>query len=186
MVNMTDSLGLPVNYIFVSDHGMTTVDTLYALGLPKVVDTVKFIVSPGEGLLHLYAHRKKYIRHAYKALKKDAVEYHVYLPGQTPARWHYSKKDDWHNRIGDILLVSKLPRVFNLGNKPVSPGKHGFDNALPDMQASFYAWGPAFAARKQTDAFENIHVYPLIAGILGLTISEKIDGAPSVLQNLLR
>lgn len=47
------------------------------------------------------------------------------------------------------------------------PGAHGYDNNEQDMQATFYAWGPAF---------NNVDVYPLVAKILGLKIEEKIDG----------
>jgi hypothetical protein len=35
------------------------------------------------------------------------------------------------------------------------------------------------------DYAENIHLYPLIADILGLTITEPIDGRLSVLSPLL-
>ena len=185
MVHMTNSLGLPVNYIFVSDHGMTVVDTLHTLQLPAAADTSRFFISGGDVLIHLYAKNKMHIRSTYKALKKQAVDYKVYLPQQTPKHWHYTKKDDWLNRIGDILLVPEYPKVFNLWNKRVSPGKHGYDNAMADMQAAFYAWGPAFKPHTTINAFENVHVYPLIATILGLTVSEKIDGSGAVLSPVL-
>jgi len=54
------------------------------------------------------------------------------------------------------------------------------------MQASFYAWGPAFKNGLTIEAFENVNVYPLIASILGLNITEKIDGRPEVLKPILR
>ena len=38
----------------------------------------------------------------------------------------------------------------------------------------------------QIGVFENIHVYPLIAKILGLTITEKIDGSLEVLKPILK
>ena len=53
------------------------------------------------------------------------------------------------------------------------------------MRATFYAWGPAFQKNKTIDGFENIHVYPLIAKILGLEITDKIDGKIKVLENIL-
>ena len=57
-----------------------------------------------------------------------------------PKFFHYGEKDDTFNRIGDILLVAKMPAIFNLGSGPMSPGKHGFDNREQDMFASI----PAF------------------------------------------
>lgn len=186
LVQMTDSLQLPVNYIFVSDHGMTTVDTVNFVSLPAAADTNKFYIPSSEELLHLYAKDKKYIQPAYVALKKTAKDYTVYTLSETPARWHYSDKDDLFNRAGDLLLVPKWPKIFNTRGRKVSAGQHGFDNALPDMQASFYAWGPAFKQNLRIEPFENVHIYPLIAKILGLTITEKIDGNLKVLQPILR
>jgi predicted AlkP superfamily pyrophosphatase or phosphodiesterase len=186
MVAMTDALKLPVNYIVVSDHGMIAVDTLNTLKLPVAIDTTKFYVPDSDVILHLYAKDKKDVRPTYEALKKEAVDYSVYLPDQTPARWHYATGDDRYNRIGDILLVPKPPKVFNIRGRRMAPGKHGFDNSLPEMQATFYAWGPAFKQNIKINPFNNVHVYPLVARILGLTISEKIDGSVTELQQILK
>lgn len=140
MVRMTDSLKLPVNYIFLSDHGMLNADTLHTIPLPAALDTTKFIMPPGNVLVHLYAKDQKDVLPAYAALKQQAVDFDVYLKSGIPARWHYAAKDDLFNRIGDILLVPKAPKVFNFRNGRVLPGQHGFDNALPEMHATFYAW----------------------------------------------
>lgn len=186
MVHMTDSLKLPVNYIFLSDHGMMTVDTTNTLSLPSAIDTTKFKVPDSDVLLHLYAWNASDVQPTYTALKKQAVGFDVYLAGNTPPRWHYSTSDDRYNRIGDILLVPKPPRAFNIHHRKTTPGKHGYDNALPQMWATFYAWGPAFKQHLQIDAFENVNVYPLIAKILGLNITEKIDGSIKVLEPVLK
>jgi predicted AlkP superfamily pyrophosphatase or phosphodiesterase len=186
MVKSLDSLHLPLNYVLVSDHGMTTVDTLHPIPMPSVIDTSKFYLADGDVTFHLYAKDKKDVQPAYEALKKQATDYDVYLPDQTPAYWHYTSADDKYGRIGDILLVPKWPKAFSIRGRRVTPGKHGYDNALPDMQATFYAWGPAFKQNMKIDSFENIHVYPMVAKVLGLTITDKIDGSVSVLQNILR
>jgi len=182
-----DSLHLPVNYILVSDHGMSAIDTLHTLSLPAAVDTTKFIIAGNETLVQLYAKDKKEVIPVYDALKKEdrTDDYAVYLPDETPARWHYTKKDDRFGRIGDILLVAKAPYVFELHGKKPLPANHGFDNALPDMGATFYAWGPAFKQHLIVPAFENVDVYPLIAQVLGLKITSPIDGSIEVLQGIL-
>lgn len=186
MVGMTDSLKLPVNYIFLSDHGMLNVDTLHTIPMPSALDTTKFIMPPGDVLVHLYAKDQAAILPGYAALKQQAVDFDVYLSSEIPARWHYSAKDDLYNRIGDILLVPRAPKVFNFRNRRVLPGQHGFDNALPEMRATFYAWGPSFKQNVQIDAFENVNVYPLVARILGLHITDAIDGSINVLQPILK
>lgn len=179
-------LGLPINYIFVSDHGMIKVDNEHSLRLPKAINTSAFIIPLGNALLHLYAKNKSQVEPTYRALKKD-TGFTVYRLNETPAHWHYKKTDDRYDRLGDLLLVSHLPKVFNLSTRKTTPGKHGFDNHLPEMRASFMAWGPAFKKGLRIPGFENIHVYPLAAHILGLTYNEeKIDGRFKVLKNTLR
>ncbi|HLY71846.1 MAG TPA: alkaline phosphatase family protein, partial [Puia sp.] len=140
---------------------------------------------PGTALLHLYAKNKTDIQPTYNALKREAKDYDVYLASNMPARWHYSKKDDRFDRIGDIILVPHAPKVFNIGKGHVPVGEHGFDPAIPEMRATFYAWGPAFQKNKTIDGFENIHVYPIMARILGLEITDAIDGKIKVLKSIL-
>ncbi|WP_207515746.1 alkaline phosphatase family protein [Longitalea luteola] len=187
LVRMTDSLKLPVNYIFLSDHGMINADTVNLLPMPSAIDTTKFKVPDGDVLVHMYAYNARDVQPAYKALKQQAVDYDVYLAKEVPARWHYGAADDWYQRIGDIILVPRAPRSFSFRKRRFQlAGKHGFDNALPEMQATFYAWGPAFKKAHQIEAFENVHVYPLIAKILGLNVTEKIDGSLKVLKPILK
>jgi predicted AlkP superfamily pyrophosphatase or phosphodiesterase len=182
--------GLNVNYVFVSDHGMTSADTAHPITLPSaLIDTSKFIIS-GDGLLvELYAKDAKYIPAAYKALQQNATGYYaVYLKANVPARLHYSATDDWHNRIGDILLIPNWPKVFNLYGGKLIPGWHGYDaTVVKDMRATFYAWGPAFKNNLTIAPFDNVEVFPLIAKILGLNYTDKIDGtglmATQVLKN---
>ena len=185
MVNMVDSLHLPVNFVFVSDHGMATVDTLRPI-VPPVIDTSKFRVAFGGTMIHLYAKDKSAVSATYEALKKSADGYDVYLPDQTPARWHYRTTDDRYHRIGEILLVAHELRVFRARGGRILAGEHGYDNYLPDMGATFYAWGPAFKQGVNISSFENVNVYPLIAKILGLRVSQPIDGSLKVLSGILK
>jgi predicted AlkP superfamily pyrophosphatase or phosphodiesterase len=183
MVQMMDSLQLPVNYVFVSDHGMAAVDTLHSI-VPPSIDTSKFVVTFGGTMIHLYAKDKDAIVPAYEALKGD-TSYAVYRPDETPARWHYRSKDDRYDRIGDILLVAHYPRVFQArGHVPA--GEHGYDPGIPDMGATFYAWGPAFRQGVTLPAFDNVNVYPLIAKILGLRVTRPVDGSEKVLAGTLK
>ncbi len=186
LVAITNELHIAVNFIFVSDHGMTAVDTLHTIPMPASIDTSKFIVPRGDVLVQLYAKDKNDINATYTALQKEAKDYDVYLSTAMPERWHYSKSDDRYNRLGDIVLIPRLPMVFSFNNKPPSPGKHGFDPALTDMQASFLAWGPQFKTNITIPTFENVHVYPLVANLLGLQYDTNIDGKASVLAPILK
>ncbi len=186
MVQLTKEVGLDVNFVFVSDHGMTEADNKNTLNLPSVIDTSKFIVPNGDALIQIYAKDKKDIKPLYKKLKAEGKDYDVYLTSKMPKRWHYRAKDNKDGRIGDIILIPKLPKIFNLTGKPTNIGKHGFDNDMPDMQAVFYAWGPAFKEGMTIKSFENVHIYPLLAKILGLAYSHKIDGKEKVLAPILK
>jgi predicted AlkP superfamily pyrophosphatase or phosphodiesterase len=184
MTRMVDSLHLPVNFIFVADHGMATVDSLHPIDLPYI-DSSRFVVAFGGTMIHLYAKDQSAIGPAYVKLKEFADGYDVYLPAETPTAWHYRIEDDRYNRIGDILLVAHYPRVFQ-GRNRIPAGEHGYDPAISEMGATFYAWGPAFRKGMTIPAFDNVHVYPLIAKILGLNITEPIDGSEKVLDGILK
>lgn len=192
MTRMVDSLRLPVNYIFVSDHGMTQTDTVHGIPLPPIIDTAKFVITGGGTMLHLYAKDKKDIAPTLEALKQQLlhqatrIDYSVYTPDETPAAWHYTVGDDRFGRIGDILLVAQYPKIFSQPGRRIIKGEHGYDPAIPDMGATFYAWGPAFRSGITIPAFENVNVYPLIAQVLGLKITQPIDGSVTALKGVLK
>lgn len=180
--------GLPVNYIFVSDHGMTQVDTSNILSLPEAIDTAAFIISPGGILTHLYAKDKRSIRKTFRKLKKQKDGFTPYLKTNMPAHLHYGAKDDSLNRIGDIILLADWPKIFHYSEQmPVVPGRHGYDpQQVKDMHATFYAWGPAFKQPLAISSFENVHIYPLITRILGLPYAHRIDGDQQLADEVLK
>lgn len=121
----------------------------------------------------------------YTQLKKDATNYQVYLKKEVPAYLHYGATDDRYNRIGDIVLLPTWPMVFP--NRKPGKGYHGFDPTLvKDMHAIFYARGPAFKKGITIPTFENVNVYPMIAGLPGPPVTERIDGNKKVLQPILQ
>jgi predicted AlkP superfamily pyrophosphatase or phosphodiesterase len=179
--------GLDVNFIFVSDHGMTKIDREHPISIPAAIDTAKFKIS-GDGILvELYAKDKTAIQSTYNQLKTEAKGYNVYLKTNVPANLHYSQTDDWHNRIGDILLIPHYPQVFNLWNsKKINIGWHGYDpDAVKDMHATFLAWGPAFKSGKQIPSFKNVEVFNLVNRILGLKYNGKVDGTDQLANDIL-
>ena len=186
LVEVADHRNLPINFVVLSDHGMTTVDRENTISLPNAIDLNKFIVPPGNALLNVYAKNPKDIKPTYKALKVEAKDYKVYLSKNIPKAWHYNKRNDTYNRIGDIILIPQLPKVFNINNNQPDAGQHGFDPSIEDMHAIFYAWGPNFKSELKIHAFENVNIYPLIAKILGLTYTQQIDGRAKVLSNILK
>jgi len=187
---LTDAVkttGLPVNFIFVSDHGMTNIDVENTLPMPSAVDTSKFIIPRGSELVVLYAKNIKDILPTYQKLKKQENGFKVYFKSEMSKQLHYGDKDDLMNRMGDILLIPDWPKVFHFSTRKPNPGAHGYDPYLvKDMQATFFAWGPAFKKGMRIGSFENVHVFPVVAKILDLKYTHKIDGTEELSEKILK
>jgi len=178
--------GLPVNFVFVSDHGMMNIYPDGDISMPAGLDTSKFRVVSSTTIAFLYAKNKNDVKDTYQKLKAEAKNYEVYLADEMPAKWHFDKANDNFGRIGDIILVPHPKYGFRFTSKKLPIGNHGYDNDYPEMHATFYAWGPAFKSHYTVGTFDNVHIYPMIANILGLNISHKIDGDFNVLKDILK
>lgn len=184
LTNVVGKTGLPVNFIFLADHGMTNVNREEPLPVPEVIDRNKFLIPTSGTMMVLHAKDTADILPVYNELKMQERYYKVYLKTNMPEELHYRNTDDTLNRIGDIMLVPEWPYVFS--NRKPGVGYHGFVPSVKDMHAAFIAWGPAFKKNQHIPSFENVNVYPLVAKMLGLAYGEKIDGDIRVLQNTLR
>lgn len=189
LVQKVNDLGLEnVNFIFVSDHGMIQVDGGNPLEIPMMLfDKKRFDFYNSQTLLRVYVKNPEEVKKVYKNLKINKTDdYEVYLDKKLPRYLHFSSRDDRYNRIGQILLIPKAPKVFLEKNQKTSVGKHGYDPMLvPEMKATFFAWGPEFKNNFVIDEFSNVNVYPLVAKLLGLKTENKIDGKLKVLKQIL-
>jgi hypothetical protein len=114
----------------------------------------------------------------------------VYRRGDTPEAWHYRD----HPRIPPIIGVvdegwqiirrTTLAGILQRRIRPAG-GQHGYDSALMSMRGVFVAAGPAFRQGAVVPAFENIHIYNVLARVLGVTPAPN-DGDPDVARSLLR
>ncbi|QQL50792.1 alkaline phosphatase family protein [Mucilaginibacter ginkgonis] len=180
--------GLKLNYIVVSDHGMTAIDTTNVIPTPKIAtDTNKFYRADEGVLMHLYAKHQADILTSYDEIKAQQKDYNIYLKNEVPANLHYRAADDCYNRIGDILLIPKWPKTFNTNHKKMDPGAHGYDpDKVMDMYAIFYAWGPNFKSHLKIPEFRNVEIYPMVAKILGLKVTDKVDGTNGLAKEVLK
>lgn len=176
-------LKLPVNLVLVSDHGMIRIDNKNPINPSKIADLSGFEQALGGPFLMLYHEDSTRIAETYTQLKENADRYQVYLRDSIPEHLHFRD----NARIGDILLMAEAPAVIETNPQfRISPGTHGFDPAaVPEMGAIFYAEGPALEKGVVLPPTENIHIYPLVAHILGLEIGE-IDGSLDIWQNSLK
>ena len=190
LVKKVNELGLKnVNFVFVSDHGMIKVDKENPLSIPEILlDKERFDIFNSQTLLRVVVKNPNEIKSVYHQLKAYKTEdYQVILTKRFPRKLHYGTKDDKYNRIGQILLVPNAPKIFLEKGKSTSVGKHGYNpRKTPEMKAVFYAWGDVFKNNFEINEFSNVNVYPLVAKILGLRITESIDGKASVLEKTLK
>jgi len=190
LVQKVNALGLKnVNFIFVSDHGMIKVDGGAPLEIPALLfDKNRFDFYNSQTLLRVYVKNPAEVKAVYKELKAHKTDdYEVYLDKKLPKYLHFATRDDAYNRIGQILLIPKAPKVFLEKGKKTSVGKHGYNpRIVPEMKATFYAWGPEFKNNQVINEFENINVYPLVAEVLGLKTDQQIDGKLKVLKEILK
>lgn len=189
LVKKVNDLGLKnVSFIFVSDHGMITVDSGNPLEIPTLLlDKNRFDLYNSQTLLRVYVKNNKEVKKVFNDLKKNKTDdYEVYLDKKLPKYLHFATKDDRYHRIGQILLIPKAPKIFLFRDQKTSIGKHGYDpKIVPEMKATFMAWGAAFKTNLEIDEFENVNVYPLVTEILGLKTENKIDGKLKVLNKII-
>jgi predicted AlkP superfamily pyrophosphatase or phosphodiesterase len=181
LTNGIATLGLAVDLIVVSDHGMETSQGGW-IALDKWADLAQFETS---GSL-LYAKSESDAEKVYKSLLDVSDKFKVYRRENVPKNLHF----DSNPREGDPVVVPTGPFAIvahTPGNSTMPPrGVHGYDpGTMSSMRAIFYAAGPDIHAGVDVQPFENIHLYPLIAEILGLRIG-PVDGQLPVLQVVLK
>lgn len=175
--------GLPVNVVFVSDHGMTKTEKKAPLKIPSAIDTSKFVISDQRTIVSVHAKEGKDIIPMYNKLKaENNPSFTVYLQKDLPKDLHFDMKEDKFNRIGDIVLLANWPNIFT----KVPAGSHGFNPyEVKDVQASFYAWGPAFKKGLTIKTFPNVDVYGMMMNVLDLK-PEPNDGTGTLAKQILK
>ncbi|BFM43755.1 ectonucleotide pyrophosphatase/phosphodiesterase [Flavobacterium sp. CFS9] len=175
------SIGKQINLIIVSDHGMANISNDKKVA---VLDYLKpewlgynAVINP---IMSLQA--KPGFQDSIATALKKVPHIKFWRSKEVPKRLHFGTNP----RVQDFVIeADKGYSLVKEKSTHVSGGTHGYDNKEKDMQAIFYAKGPAFKVNKTVRSFQNVSVYPLIAHILGLQIDE-IDGKFSEVSNMLR
>lgn len=192
IMNKIDSTHLPVNMILVSDHGMSELkeeESTYIFIDELIKSTSTIQVANGGTQAHIHTSSPQQTDSLYRILAGKSNGFKVVKRKDFPSRWHYD-----HPRSGDILLMAEPGKYIVSGAREKSRegwqsgktfGAHGYDpDVVQDMAGIFYAKGPNIRKGVKVAKFRNIHVYPLIAEILGIK-PPKVDGELSVLKSIL-
>lgn len=174
-----DSLGLPVNIVLVSDHGMSAIS--HGIVLPDVVDLDDARVSYSFPPMIYQADPVKKEKLYSELLKVPYLS--VYKQEAIPEYLSFVNPD----RIGDLIILTDAPTIVLQKPEVVKGGTHGFDPYThKEMGGLLCASGPGLNAGISFPPIENIHVYPFIAALLGLPINHSIDGNKAVLIEALK
>ncbi|HEX6106023.1 MAG TPA: ectonucleotide pyrophosphatase/phosphodiesterase [Gemmatimonadales bacterium] len=162
-----------INLVIVSDHGMAATDPGRVVWLD---DHVRRDWLEADALSPVLT--------AWPAPGKEdsvvrglgtAAHLRVYRRSELPARYHLKESP----RIAPVIAVADEGWSIAWRARPGEQarerpgGEHGYDNRLASMGALFVAHGPAFRRGVVVPPFQNVHLYPLLADLLG------VDPAPS-------
>lgn len=175
-----------VNYVIVSDHGMTELSPDRVIPLSEKIDLAKVNVDFSGAVAGLRPHEGENVEEIYQALAAKPDHYKVYRREEIPERLHFRA----HRRIPPIVMIADegwmITRepLTNVTRGIFQKATHGFDPALPSMGATLIADGPAFKKGVTLPPFENIQVYNLLCATLGLKPA-KNDGDRRLLDQVM-
>ncbi len=194
LMSKVEESPLNINVILTSDHGMYKMqngpDTfIYNEEIFAGLDMTDARVVSNGTHIHLFIDNPGLAHDLFDIVKARENRFSIYRKEETPEVWHYRNSD----RIGDFILMAEPGHKFttrprSAGNPETRSvwGDHGFDPYnTPEMLGIFYAQGPNIKQGATVPAFENIHIYPFIANLLGIQNLPPIDGTSSVLESIL-
>lgn len=174
-----------VNLVIVSDHGMATVAPGQVTYLEDLIDEADAEIVT-TGVLAGLRPQPGRTATVERALLGRHAHMECWRKRALPVRFRYGT----HRRVPSLLcladegwVVSTRARMAAMAH--VSRGEHGYDPALPSMQAIFIARGPAFVPGAQVPPIDNVDVYPLLAHLLGVTPGPH-EGSLQPLRPLLK
>jgi predicted AlkP superfamily pyrophosphatase or phosphodiesterase len=173
------------NLIVLSDHGMsaTSAERVVLLDQFVNVDHIELVSSIVNAGINP---KPGYEAEVERALLKPHAHFQCWKKNSVPKKFHYG-----HNaRIPAIVcltdegwMVTTAATASKTAHAPL--GEHGYDNDDPQMRALFVAHGPSFKQHLVVPVFDNLHVYALLAKLLGVT-PQATEGRLSVTAGMLR
>lgn len=170
-----------LNVIIVSDHGMSAVKANHVINISQYIDLKEVDVISTGAVTNINPLDPKDTDTIYNALVNAHPNLKVYKKSQIPARFQYTG----NTRIPEIVGIADEDWYISTKANTSSAATHGYDNANPNMHGIFLADGPAFKDGVTVAPFENIHIYELMANILGLKPA-KNDGDLNIVKPLLK
>lgn len=174
---------IAINLVLVSDHGTEYIKRKipqYTLIPKDIYKSVKVI--NGQTQLLIYGKNNTRFKKFTRQLKQKAKgRYSVYSKGEYPAHWHFNEESE--NGYVPDLIVNAKPGIIFTSKDYDTTATHGYDLAESEnMEAIFIAYGPNLIPDK-LEKFENIHVFSLLAQLIGVEITDDRPSDFSVFQD---
>jgi predicted AlkP superfamily pyrophosphatase or phosphodiesterase len=184
--------------LIVSDHGFSPIKRsilanvilrkaglIETAGKKKTTGAVQLVVQGGSTMVYVLdsAHRATVIDRVTKAFRNVKGVSKIVGPAQLKQYGVADPKDDPH--APDMMLFAELGYNFgdtaagdlSFDDKPERKGSHGHDADLPELHATFVAWGAGIKAGTRLGEISNLDVAPTIAKLLNLKIP-NVEGKP--------
>lgn len=176
-----------VNLVIVSDHGMAQLHRGRVIYLDDFIDPTSIEIIDRGPVLSLIPGRG-HEEEVYRRLEGADPRLEIHRKTETPPAYHYRN----NGRIPPIIGVPEEGWVATTRQDIAwrdprwSPrGGHGYPPETPSMRAIFLARGPAFPNGAVIEPFQNIHLYALMAHILGIK-SAPNDGSLDSVRSVFK
>jgi predicted AlkP superfamily pyrophosphatase or phosphodiesterase len=188
LVTGVESLGLAarVNYVLVSDHGMSELSPDRVILLDDYIDVSSVDLIDTAPIVGLNPKPGVSTEALYVALKDKHPALKVYLRSNLPDVYRLRN----HPRMPAIIGIADdgwHPTTFErrLEGEEFALGNHGYDPIHRSMHGLFVAVGPEFKSGLTVPAFSNLHIYELICRVLRVKPAPN-EGDPAVTASFLR
>ena len=184
-----------IHVILVSDHGMADVKKEQLINLDQLTQGIEARVVNNGALAHLHLKNPSEKEKVIKQLKERSEDITI---DDLQTNENYTDISKFPQRVGDLVILPRLGYYLadergmvryqnnSARFKTNVFGEHGFSPRNQEMWGIFYAKGPQIKTGFQIEAFQNIHIYPLLCQLLGLPIPDGIDGKKEVLAPVLK
>ena len=157
--------GIEPNLIVVSDHGMAATPPGQHISMDAILPPTTYRALTMGAFVTLYPVRGKEARVAKALTPRPHPRLQCWPKAKIPAYLKYGRNP----RVAPYVCLADVGwEVVSKAKPRTDLGDHGFDPYAPDMTALFVANGPGFRKAARLHAFDNVHLYPLLARLLGV------------------